>query len=125
MKKLFWLYGIPNIYLINWLQYFSYGEVAAAFSWLLYSLSFVLAFIACWKKDRAFWLKGSALQLCSNLLFVFITNLFDIQGGCGGTWNTATGIFSAQNFVLAMSAIAFALQTFFVLPLTPGEREEK
>ena len=29
MKKVYWLYAIPHIYLINWLQFFSYGKTAA------------------------------------------------------------------------------------------------
>ncbi len=116
MKKLFWLYTIPHIYLINWLQFFSYGMVAAIASFALFLLPFALIFPLSEKGNLRIWFEGSVLQFVSNLAFTLITNQFSILDHNGGSWRGATGIFYAEHFVLVLTCISLLFQLFFLVP---------
>ena len=85
MKKVYWLYAIPHIYLINWLQYFSYGQTAAVLSFALFLYPFLLCVFRGWEGGWRGWLKGTALQFLSNMAFTLVTNQFNIVGGIGGS----------------------------------------
>ena len=125
MKKLFWLYAIPHLYLINWLQFFSYGKAAAIASFALFLLPFVLTFYVGSKGDWRSWLKGMGLQFFSNMALTLITNQFNIVGGSGGTWRGATGIFYAEQFVLVLTFITFLLQMFIMGPvIAAGDKRQ-
>lgn len=124
MKKIFRLYAIPHIYLINWLQYFSYGKAAAIASFALFIFPFVLAVSLGRKDDWRTWLKGSVLQFASNMAFTLITNLFEIQGGSSGTWRGSTGIFYAEHLVLVLTFISLFLQLFFIGPLCAAKNNK-
>lgn len=117
MKNLFWLYAIPHIYLINWLQFFSYGMAAAIASFMLFLLPFALIFPLSKKGNLRIWLKGSVLQFISNMLLTLITNQFSIVSESGGTWRGATGVFYAEQFVLVMTLFGLFLQLFFLAPV--------
>lgn len=117
MKKIHWLYAIPHIYLINWLQFFSYGKTAAVQSFALFLYPFLLCVFRGWEGDWRGWLKGTALQFLSNMAFTLVTNQFNIVGGSGGSWRGATGIFYAEQFVLVLTFITFLLQMFIMGPV--------
>lgn len=110
MKRILWLYAIPHIYLINWLQFFSYGMAAAIASFALFLFPFALTVLVSRKGDRLTWVKGSAVQFASNMVFTLITNQFAIVGGNGGTWRGATGVFYAEQLVLVLTVISLLLQ---------------
>ena len=116
MKNLFWIYAIPHIYLINWLQFFSYGAFAAILSFALFFLPFVVCFIWTRKENWITWMKGSALQFTSNMVLTLITNQFSIVSESGGTWRGATGVFYAEQFVLVLTLFGLFLQLFFLAP---------
>lgn len=122
MKNIFWLYAIPHIYLINWLQFFSYGQAAAIASFALFLFPFVLMFLVGGKGDWRTWLKGSVLQFLSNMIFTLITNQFHIVGGNGGSWRGATGVFYAEQFVLILTLFSLFLQLFFLCPLCASKK---
>ena len=117
MKKLFWLYAIPHLYLINWLQFFSYGKAAAVASFALFLFPFVLCFFLGKTGDWRTWLKGMGLQFLSNMALTLITNQFNIVGGNGGSWRGATGIFYAEQFVLVLTVVSLLLQLFLLTAL--------
>ncbi len=125
MKRIFWLYAIPHIYLINWLQFFSYGMGAAIVSFALFLFPFVLTFLVGSKDGWFTWLKGSALQFVSNMAFTLITNQFDIIGGSGGTWRGATGIFYAEQFVLVLTCVSLFIQLFLLIPLCASAKNKQ
>ena len=117
MKKFYWFYALPHIYLINWLQFFSYGQAAAVLSFALFLYPFILCVFHGWEGDWRGWLKGTALQFLSNMAFTLVTNQFNIVGGSGGTWRGATGIFYAEQFVLVLTVVSLLLQLFFLTAL--------
>ena len=125
MNKWLCLYAIPPIYLINWLQFFSYGKTAAVLSFALFLYPFLLCVFRGWEEDWRGWLKGSALQFLSNMAFTLVTNQFNIVGGSGGTWRGATGIFYAEQFVLVLTFITFLLQMFIMGPvIAAGDKRQ-
>ena len=125
MKKVYWLYAIPHIYLINWLQFFSYGQTAAVLSFALFLYPFLLCVFRGWEGDWRSWRKGLGLQFFSNMALTLITNQFNIVGGNGGSWRGATGIFYAEQFVLVLTFITFLLQMFIMGPvIAAGDKRQ-
>lgn len=125
MKNLFWFYAIPHIYLINWLQFFSYGTFAAVLSFALFFLPFVLFFIWTRKEKWTTWVKGSSLQFALNMILTLITNQFSIVDQNGGSWRGATGVFYAENFVLVLTFISLLVQLFFFAPIWGASNSKK
>ncbi len=117
MKKLWLLYWIPNLYLILWLQWFSYDLVSTTFCFVLWLLSFVPALYYGRQGKPMIWLKGSLLQFMVNIILTLLTMQWNPQSPHGGSWNGITGIMWSHEFVIAVSIFSLFLQLFFVAPL--------
>lgn len=125
MKKEYLLYMIPNLYLILWLQWFSYGLVAAILSFALFLYPFAAAILLARRDDCFTWLKGSGMQFTINIILTLITNQLNLVGGNGGSWRGATGIMYSEQFVLLLTFLALLLQLFFMLPIASAAKRKK
>lgn len=125
MKKTYLLYLIPNLYLILWLQWFSYGLLSAIVSFALFLYPFAAAIVLAKRAACFTWLKGSGIQFAMNMILTLITNQFNILGGNGGSWRGATGIMYSEQFVLLLTIFALLLQLFFILPIASAAKGKK
>ena len=122
MKNIWRLYLIPNLYLVVWLQWFSYGLLSAAICFALWLLSFVTALYYAHHGQMKIWLKGSLLQFVLNISLTLLTMQWNPSSPHGGTWSGMMEIMYADEFIIVLSIFTQLLQLFFVAPLAAGSK---
>ena len=125
MKKYWFWYFVPNLYLILWLQWFSYGLFSTAICFALWLLSFVPALHYGRQGKLTVWLRGSLLQFVMNISLTLLTMQWNPESPHGGSWNGITGVLWSHEFVIALSVFTLFLQLFFVAPLVAGARRKE
>ena len=122
MKNIWWLYLVPNLYLVVWLQWTSYGIVAADLSFLLISLPLGMGALFLQPGSEKLWMKGSILQFAVNLLLTYPTMQWNPPSPHGGSWSGMMEIMYADEFIIVLSIFTLLLQLFFVAPLAAGSK---
>ena len=125
MKNIWWLYLVPNLYLVVWLQWSSYGIVAADLSFLLISLPLGMAVLFLQPGSEKLWMKGSILQFAVNLLLTYPTMQWNPPSPHGGSWSGMMEIMGASEFVMIMSLVLLFLQIVIVYPLVLASENKK